>query len=189
MGVIPRRLPSAFNFQPIHPKAHSLGALSWLPLGLLALLATLRFPPLIAVFAFMVCLAGSFPRSFSIPLSARMAYPNLAQLGRWRIIGILLGTLLFAIILTQANPALAQLFETAESEAKSTFGQYLDQDILTFLFSMMRIVIWVAAVGFVFFAVYQAQRGEQWQPLLQNAFIIIAAVVVVEGLSKLFFGA
>ena len=133
----------------------------------------------------MVCLTGAF----STTLSPRIAHLNFTQLRRWRIIGVLLGTLLFAFILTQANPAFAQLFDTVESEAKSTFGTYLDQDILTFLFSMMRIVIWVAAVGFVFFAVYQAQRGEQWQPLLQNAFIIIAAVVVVEGLSKLFFGA
>ena len=185
MGVIPRRLPPAFNFQLTFPKAHSLGALSWFPLGVLTLLATLRFPPLIAVFAFVICLA----RAFSTTLSPQIAHLNFAQLGRWRIIGVLLGTLLFALILCQANPAFAQLFDTVESEAKSTFGQYLDQDILTFLFSMMRIVIWVAAVGFVFFAVYQAQRGEQWQPLLQNAFIIIAAVVVVEGLSKLFFGA
>ena len=52
----------------------------------------------------------------------------------------------------------------------------------------MRVVVWVSAVGFIFFAVYQAQRGEQWQPLVQNAFIVVAAVVVVEGMSRLFFG-
>ena len=87
--------------------------------------------------------------------------------------------------------ALAQksrLFGTAEEQAKTIFGQYIDQGIIDFLFGMLRIVVWVSSVGFVFFAIYQAQRGEQWQPLLQNAFIIIAAVVVVEGLSQLFFG-
>ncbi|WNZ44139.1 hypothetical protein Q2T42_20115 [Leptolyngbya boryana CZ1] len=56
------------------------------------------------------------------------------------------------------------------------------------MFGLLRVVVWVSAVGFILFAVYQAQRGEQWQPLMQNAFIVIAAVVVVEGLSSLFFG-
>ncbi|MEO0376016.1 MAG: hypothetical protein AAF329_15630, partial [Cyanobacteria bacterium P01_A01_bin.17] len=77
---------------------------------------------------------------------------------------------------------------TVEDQAQTLFGEYLDSGIIAFIFGVLRIVIWVSAVGFVFFAVYQAQRGEQWQPLLQNAFIIIAAVVIVEGLSRLFFG-
>jgi hypothetical protein len=110
------------------------------------------------------------------------------HLSRWRRFGIIGGVLLFATIVLHANPAAAQLFDTVEQQAQTIFGQYLDQSIIGFLFGMMRIVVWVAAVGFVFFAVYQAQRGEQWQPLLQNAFIIIAAVVIVEGLSQLFFG-
>ena len=80
------------------------------------------------------------------------------------------------------------MFDTVESEADSIFGDYLDAGIIDFIFGLLRIVVWVSAVGFIFFAVYQAQRGEQWQPLLQNAFIIIAAVVIVEGLSQLFFG-
>jgi hypothetical protein len=96
--------------------------------------------------------------------------------------------LLFLSITLQGNPAMAQLFDQAETEVNNTFGQYLDGDIITFLFSLLRVVVWISAVGFVFFAVYQAQRGEQWQPLVQNAFIVIAAVVVVEGLSALFFG-
>jgi len=99
------------------------------------------------------------------------------------------GILLFTGIISHANPAMAQLFDTVEGQAQTIFGQYLDGDIITFMFGILRLVIWVSAVGFVFFAVYQAQRGEQWQPLLQNAFIIIAAVVIVEGLSRLFFGA
>ena len=110
------------------------------------------------------------------------------RLSRWRMVGILGGILLFAFIIFQANPAFAQLFGTAEEQAQTIFGQYIDQGIIDFLFGMLRIVVWISAVGFVFFAIYQAQRGEQWQHLLQNAFIIIAAVVVVAGLSQLFFG-
>ena len=110
-------------------------------------------------------------------------------LSGWTLLGLGTGILLFISITSHANPAMAQLFDTVEGEAQSIFGQYLDGDIITFMFGMLRLVVWVSAVGFVFFAVYQAQRGEQWQPLLQNAFIIIAAVVIVEGLSRLFFGA
>ena len=106
----------------------------------------------------------------------------------WKTLGIVLGVGLFLVITSHANPALAQLFDTVESEADSIFGDYLDAGIIDFIFGLLRIVVWVSAVGFIFFAVYQAQRGEQWQPLLQNAFIIIAAVVIVEGLSQLFFG-
>lgn len=123
-----------------------------------------------------------FSKSFG-QLNARFR-----RLSRWRIMGILGGILLFTVIIFQANPAFAQLFGTAEEQAQTIFGQYIDQGIIDFLFGMLRIVVWVSSVGFVFFAIYQAQRGEQWQPLLQNAFIIIAAVVVVEGLSQLFFG-
>lgn len=118
-------------------------------------------------------------------------HPQLKRLQRlhgWRLFGILAGLLLFFAITSHANPAMAQLFETVESQAQNLFGEYLDSGIIAFIFGVLRIVIWVSAVGFVFFAVYQAQRGEQWQPLLQNAFIIIAAVVIVEGLSRLFFG-
>jgi hypothetical protein len=110
-------------------------------------------------------------------------------LSSWTLLGLMAGILLFTGIISHANPAIAQLFDTVEGQAQTIFGQYLDGDIITFMFGILRLVVWVSAVGFVFFAVYQAQRGEQWQPLLQNAFIIIAAVVIVEGLSRLFFGA
>lgn len=123
-----------------------------------------------------------------LPKHFRFSSPIFLGISGWRLLGIGLGTLLFVSIVSHGHPASAQLFDTAESEAESIFGQYLDDDIIAFLFGVLRIVIWVAAVGFVFFAIYQAQRGEQWQPLLQNAFIVIAAVVVVEGLSSLFFG-
>ena len=103
------------------------------------------------------------------------------------MLGVLGGVLLFIGITTHANPAMAQLFDTVEGEAEAIFGEYLDGEIIGFIFGLLRIVVWVSAVGFIFFAVYQAQRGEQWQPLVQNAFIVIAAVVVVEGLSRLFF--
>ncbi|MEM6517720.1 MAG: hypothetical protein AAF722_00180 [Cyanobacteria bacterium P01_C01_bin.70] len=115
-------------------------------------------------------------------------YSRLRTLRGWRLFGIVAGLLLFTAITSHANPAMAQLFDTVESQAQTLFGEYLDSGIIAFIFGVLRIVIWVSAVGFVFFAVYQAQRGEQWQPLLQNAFIIIAAVVIVEGLSRLFFG-
>ena len=108
--------------------------------------------------------------------------------GKWRILGVIAGVLLFIGITSQADPASAQLFDTVESEAESIFGEYLEGGIIGFMFGLLRIVVWVSAVGFIFFAVYQAQRGEQWQPLLQNAFIIVAAIVIVEGLSRLFFG-
>jgi hypothetical protein len=110
------------------------------------------------------------------------------RLGGWKTCGVLLGVLFFSAIVASADPAAAQLFDTVENEANSIFGDYLDSNIVTFLFGVLRIVIWVAAAGFVFFAVYQAQRGEQWQPLIQNAFIVVAAVVLIEGLSAFFFG-
>ncbi|MEM1279641.1 MAG: hypothetical protein AAGG53_06340 [Cyanobacteria bacterium P01_H01_bin.152] len=115
-------------------------------------------------------------------------HPQLKRLHGWRLFGIVAGVLLFIGITSHADPAMAQLFDTVEDQAQTLFGEDLDSGIIAFIFGVLRIVIWVSAVGFVFFAVYQAQRGEQWQPLLQNAFIIIAAVVIVEGLSRLFFG-
>lgn len=119
----------------------------------------------------------------------QLAHFKFCGLSGWTLLGIIAGILLFISITSHANPAMAQLFDTVEGEAQNIFGQYLDGDIISFMFGLLRLVVWVSAVGFVFFAVYQAQRGEQWQPLLQNAFIIIAAVVIVEGLSRLFFGA
>ncbi|PSN11331.1 hypothetical protein C7293_24745 [filamentous cyanobacterium CCT1] len=119
----------------------------------------------------------------------QLAHFKFCGLSGWTLLGIVTGILLFISIISHANPAMAQLFDTVEGEAQNIFGQYLDGDIISFMFGLLRLVVWVSAVGFVFFAVYQAQRGEQWQPLLQNAFIIIAAVVIVEGLSRLFFGA
>ncbi|MBE9136942.1 hypothetical protein IQ254_06960 [Nodosilinea sp. LEGE 07088] len=119
----------------------------------------------------------------------RLAHFKFRGLSGWSLLGLFTGILLFISITSHANPAMAQLFDTVEGEAQNIFGQYLDGDIISFMFGLLRLVVWVSAVGFVFFAVYQAQRGEQWQPLLQNAFIIIAAVVIVEGLSRLFFGA
>lgn len=136
-----------------------------------------------------ITIPTKLPRSPALCLRRlRLSSPTFWGLSGWRLLGIGLGILLFVSIISHGHPASAQLFDTAESEAESIFGQYLDDDIIAFLFRVLRIVIWVAAVGFVFFAIYQAQRGEQWQPLLQNAFIVIAAVVVVEGLSSLFFG-
>ena len=106
----------------------------------------------------------------------------------WKVVGVFLGVLLFFSIISHTTPASAQLFKNVETQVKTIFGSNIDASIIAFMFGMLRIVIWVTAVGFIFFAVYQAQRGEQWQPLMQNAFIVIAAIVIVEGMSKLFFG-
>jgi hypothetical protein len=129
------------------------------------------------------------PQSFQHFLLSLPLTPGwFRSLGGWRTLGIVGGVLLFLGITSHANPAMAQLFDTVEGEADAIFGEYLDGEIIGFIFGLLRLVVWVSAVGVIFFAMYQAQRGEQWQPLVQNAFIVIAAVVVVEGLSHLFFG-
>jgi hypothetical protein len=115
-------------------------------------------------------------------------HPWIQKMGGMQTIGILGGTLVFAAIALHGDPAHAQLFKNAEQQTNGIFGSYIDPSIVKFMFGLLRVVVWISAVGFVLFAVYQAQRGEQWQPLMQNAFIVIAAVVVVEGLSSLFFG-
>ena len=153
-------------------------------LGLTALMVITQFP--ISIW-FIVLLAALVIRFFDwVPVL--IAHPRLQRCGGWRMLGAILGACLFAGIMMHSDPASAQLFNSAEQQANTIFGQYISGDIITFLFGLLRIVVWVTAVGFVLFAVYQAQRGEQWQPLMQNAFIIVAAVVVVEGLSAMFFG-
>lgn len=160
----------------------SAGGLPWLSLGLAALFLTLQFPQLI----WLVGLLGILAIRFSAPLSLLANHPCLRAVGGWKTIGVLAGLLLFVGITIGADPAFA-IFDKAEQQASSIFGQYVDAQIITFLFGLLRLVVWITAVGFILFAVYQAQRGEQWQPLMQNAFIVIAAVVVVEGLSAMFF--
>lgn len=152
--------------------------------GLTALLVITRFP--VSIW-FVVALAALVIRFFEwVPLLA--AHPWFRRCGGWRMMGAIVAALCFAGITLSSDPASAQLFNSAEQQANTIFGQYIDSGIITFLFGLLRIVVWITAVGFVLFAVYQAQRGEQWQPLMQNAFIVVAAVVVVEGLSALFFG-
>jgi hypothetical protein len=124
-----------------------------------------------------------FSRSIQVKLSRYLGF-RLTP----RICAAIAGTLLFTAIAFHSDLAHAQLFNQAEQQTTSIFGQYLGNNIIPFMFGLMRVIVWVSAVGFILFAVYQAQRGEQWQPLMQNAFIVIAAVVVVEGLSALFFG-
>ena len=114
---------------------------------------------------------------------------RLTKRFNWKLTGICLGVLLFCGIITHADPASAQLFNNVETQVKTIFGSNIDESIISFMFGVLRIVIWVTSVGFILFAVYQAQRGEQWQPLMQNAFIVVAAVVVVEGMSQVVFGA
>ncbi|MEO1391196.1 MAG: hypothetical protein AAFV85_28020 [Cyanobacteria bacterium J06634_6] len=120
--------------------------------------------------------------------TSSVKYPPFSRYLNWKTVGMCLGILLFCSITTHANPASAQLFDNVETQVQSIFGDNIDEGIISFMFGVLRIVIWVTSVGFILFAVYQAQRGEQWQPLMQNAFIVVAAVVVVEGMSQLFFG-
>ena len=162
--------------------SHQINPFPFIGLGLVAVFVALVMPHMIGVLGAIAILCNRYPHLWP------PSHPRLRAVSRWKAIGVLLGTCLFASIISHADPALAQLFGDAESEATGIFGQYIDQSIISFLFGLMRVLVWVASVGFVFFAVYQAQRGEQWQPLLQNAFIVIAAVVVVEGLGALFFG-
>ena len=152
------------------------------------LLLVLQFPVTLYFVVSVGCLFLRFPIAFNQLMIMLTSHSWFQRLGGYRTLGLLLGTLLFLAITANANPAFAQIFDTAEDEVDTIFGEYLDSEIITFLFGLIRVVIWVSAVGFVFFAIYQAQRGEQWQPLAQNAFIIVAAVVLVEGLSALFFG-
>jgi hypothetical protein len=88
-------------------------------------------------------------------------YPLLHRLFNGKTAGVFLGVMLFFGIITQADPASAQLFKTAESQVQTIFGTNIDQTIVAFMFGVLRIVIWVTSVGFILFAVYQAQRGEQ----------------------------
>jgi hypothetical protein len=154
-------------------------------------------PALASCFVATILLMLQLPMLLYLGLVAALIYlrypqlslhPWIQKIGGMQTIGILGGTLVFAAIALHGDPAHAQLFNKAEQQTNSIFGQYLDASIVKFMFGLLRVVVWISAVGFVLFAVYQAQRGEQWQPLMQNAFIVIAAVVVVEGLSSLFFG-
>jgi hypothetical protein len=131
---------------------------------------------------------GIFGLRYPSVVRAIAIHPRLRAIANFRSIGTFIGILLFLSITIHANPAFAQIFDQAESQVTAIFGEYLDSTIVVFLFGLIRVVIWVSGVGFVFFAIYQAQRGEQWQPLAQNAFIIVAAVVLVEALSNMFFG-
>jgi hypothetical protein len=131
---------------------------------------------------------GVFGLRYPWIVRAIALHPRLRAIANFRSIGTFIGILLFLSITIHANPAFAQIFDQAESQVTAIFGEYLDSAIVVFLFGLIRVVIWVSGVGFVFFAIYQAQRGEQWQPLAQNAFIIVAAVVLVEALSNMFFG-
>ncbi|MEO1396089.1 MAG: hypothetical protein AAFV90_24590 [Cyanobacteria bacterium J06634_5] len=142
-----------------------------------------RLIPFSPIQTWLTALLVLLPVRFSHSLPSRFF-----RFFNWKLMGVVLGVLLFCGIVSHADPVSAQLFKTVESQVKTIFGTNIDQTIISFLFGVLRIVIWVTSVGFILFAVYQAQRGEQWQPLMQNAFIVVAAVVVVEGMSKLFFG-
>jgi hypothetical protein len=135
-----------------------------------------------SVFRFLL-VSVSVCKSIQVKLSRALGFRFTP-----RVYAAIAGTFLFAAIAFHSDIAHAQLFNQAEQQTTSIFGQYLGNNIIPFMFGLMRVIVWVSAVGFILFAVYQAQRGEQWQPLMQNAFIVIAAVVVVEGLSALFFG-
>jgi hypothetical protein len=159
----------------------------------LAAIATLFASSLFLILPFQVAFyssvfIGVFGLRYLWVVSAIASHPRLRAIANFRSIGTFIGILLFLSITIHANPAFAQIFDQAEDQVTSIFGDYLDSTIVTFLFGLIRVVIWVSGVGFVFFAIYQAQRGEQWQPLAQNAFIIVAAVVLVEALSNMFFG-
>jgi hypothetical protein len=179
MSILLTNLPQfpSKNTQSLH-----FQWLTWMPLGLAMGFFAVQFPSLFAGMAIALFLHFHFPTV----LPKLLAHPFLQR--HWRAIGTVAGVVLFLSIIHDAEPASAQLFKTVEDKAQSLFGSYLDGTIITFLFGLLRIIIWVSAIGYIFFAVYQAQRGEQWQPLIQNAFIVVAAVVVVEGLSALFFG-
>ena len=88
--------------------------------------------------------------------SYQLAHFKFRGLSGWTLLGLVTGILLFISITSHANPAMAQLFDTVEGQAQTIFGQYLDGNIITFMFGILRLVVWVSAVGFVFFAVYQA---------------------------------
>jgi hypothetical protein len=140
------------------------------------------------LFLYLGCIAALICLRFPQVMAYLTVHPWVRRIGGMQTIGILGGTLVFCAIALHSDTAQAQLFKNAEQQTNTIFGSYIDPSIVKFMFGLLRVVVWISAVGFVLFAVYQAQRGEQWQPLMQNAFIVIAAVVVVEGLSTMFFG-
>jgi hypothetical protein len=137
---------------------------------------------------YLSCIASLVCLRFPKVAAALTVHPWVQRLGGMQTVGVLVGTLVFCAVALHSDTAQAQLFKNAEQQTNTIFGSYIDPSIVKFMFGLLRVVVWISAVGFVLFAVYQAQRGEQWQPLMQNAFIVIAAVVVVEGLSSMFFG-
>jgi hypothetical protein len=176
----PKPPPKAARFAP------SLPGLAAIASAGLFFLCPFRVAFYLAILTGCFCLRNPSAVSFVAHEQARIirCYPWLKRIFSVRAIAIWMGTLLFLLITLTSNPAFAQMFNQAEQQVTSIFGTYLEGDII----GLIRVVVWVSGVGFVFFAIYQAQRGEQWQPLAQNAFIIVAAVVLVEGLSTLFFG-
>jgi hypothetical protein len=156
----------------------------WVYLTAATLVLVLQSPLLLYLGLTVAAFCLQFPQC----ASGLELNPWVQRLGGIKSLGAIAGALLFLSITLHGDTAHAQLFNQAEQQTNTIFGQYIDAKIVTFLFGLLRVVVWISAVGFVLFAVYQAQRGEQWQPLMQNAFIVIAAIVVVEGLSSLFFG-
>jgi hypothetical protein len=177
------------NHSVLMHRARFVGARAPSMLALVACLISMAFlavrSPLLIDLA---CLSALACLRFPSTAAYLTTHPWFQRLGGMRTVGILGGTLMFCAIAAHGDAAQAQLFNKAEQQTNGIFGPYIDASIVKFLFGMLRVVVWISAVGFVLIAVYQAQRGEQWQPLIQNAFIIIAAVVVVEGLSAMFFG-
>jgi hypothetical protein len=99
----------------------------------------MTFSNIIALFSSMAIAAISF--RFPHVTSHLALNPWIQKIGGMRTIGIVCGTLVFAAIALHGDPAHAQLFNKAEQQTNSIFGQYLDASIVKFMFGLLRVVV------------------------------------------------
>lgn len=134
----------------------------------------------------MLFLAGLFG---SQVISKKTKFLGLEVKGR-NIFYIILGLTTVLGIVTIPAPAHAFIFNELEARIISISNALnsVDESTINVSFDMIRIIIALIFVGGIAFAIFQAQQGQNVQPIFNVLLVILAAVISVEVGSLLILG-
>ncbi|MDJ0570875.1 MAG: hypothetical protein QNJ53_17770 [Pleurocapsa sp. MO_192.B19] len=144
-------------------------------------------PRVLAVLAF-----SSFTTLASLTLLNFLGHKLLQKKikwAKWHFLALALGITLCFTGLEQSSHALVfEALEEAMTDVLTATGDSIDESIITGLFTFFRVVLVLAFIGGMIFAITQGLQGSDWRPIVNAMGIGVGVILAIEVLTNLVVG-
>lgn len=111
----------------------------------------------------------------------------------WHLASIIISlTVVLSIGQTPAHAVflsgLENFFQELATDASTAGGETIDEDVITFIFNLIRGIFLLLVAAASLFAYNQAQQGNDWRPIIVQIGLAFGIVIAIDIITFLFIG-